>query len=285
MKRFFIFLLVVLLVLTSCSTGKVSKEEPEVEVVTATPEKAPTVELPATEPAEQPQAQEQAEVPAAETEQPQQPEAIIEVLPEDEKIVVEETGPIDEATAEEIVEALVEQDWSKVITATAPAEEKPAAEGKPAEAAKPAETQASQSSQAAEPAQQSAQAAQPAQTAEPEQTAQTTQKLAEKKGTTLSKIAAFFSKVGNFVMKEKLLSIGILVCCVGVVYLIIALFISRHPKKPKHRHHAEASYQEGEEGDQEEDSSDDDDDSPVQEDVAAGEDDEFLRSLLGEDKK
>lgn len=279
MKRFFIFLLVVLLVLTSCSTGKVSKEEPEVEVVTATPEKAPTAELPATEPAEQPQAQEQAEVPVAETEQPQQPEAIIEVLPEDEKIMVEETGPIDEATAEEIVEALTDQDWSTVITATAPSEEKPAAEEKAAEAVKQVETQAAETAKAEEAVQQ------PAQTAKPEQTAQTTQKLAEKKGTTLSKIAAFFSKVGNFVMKEKLLSIGILVCCVGVVYLIIALFISRHPKKPKHRHHAEASYQEGEEGDQEDDSSDDDDDSPVQEDVAAGEDDEFLRSLLGEDKK
>ena len=278
MKRFFIFLLVALLVLTSCSTGKVSKEEPEVEVVTATPEKAPTAELPATEPAEQPQAQEQAEVPAAETEEPQQPEAIIEVLPEDEKIVVEETGPIDEATAEEIIEALVEQDWSKVITATAPAEEKPAAGEKPAEAAKPAETQASQTSQAAEPAQQSAQAAQPA------QTTQTAQQPAAKKGAT-SKIAEFFKKAGDFVMREKLLSIGILVCCVGVVYLIIALFISRQPKKPKHRHHDEASYQEGEEGDQEDDSSDDDDDSPVQEDVAAGEDGEFLRSLLGEDKK
>ena len=275
MKRIFIVLLIALLVLTSCSTGKATQEEPEIEVVTATPEKAPTADVPVVEPSVQPEEPKEAEAPVVETELPQEPEVVIEVLPDEEVIVVDEPQPIDEKTAEEIIEALVEQDWSQVITATAPAEEKPAAEQKPAETAKPAATAEKPAAEADKPA-----ATQTTPATQAPAAAQTVKKAAEKAE---SGIAAFFSKVGSFIMKEKLLSIGLLVCAIGVIYLIVALVISKRPRKHKHhRHDSEQYYQEAEE-----DAGEDEDAgyAAPEEDVRPGEDDEFLRSLLGDDKK
>ena len=279
MRRFFIFLLVVLLVLTSCSTGKVKQEEPEIEVVAATPEKAPEAGLPADEPSVQPEEQEEAEVPQAGEEESPEPEVIIEVLDDEEVIVVSESEDVDEQAAEEIIEALSDQDWSTVITATAPEEKEVASEKKTEEAAKPAEPAETQSAPAAQ-APQAPQAAQPA--TQSTQAAPATQKAAEKKSA--SKIAAFFSRIGNFVMKEKLLSIGLLVCAVGVVYLIVAIVISRRPKKHRRPRNAETDYS----GDNEDEAGEDEEDGVTeapQEDFRGGDDDEFLRSLLGDDKK
>ena len=272
MRRIFVILLIVLLVLTSCSTGKVKQEEPEVEVVAATPEKVPTSEVPATEPSPATEEVLETEVPESGEPESAEPEAVIEVLADDEVIVVDEPEPIDEETAQEIIQALADQDWGKVITATAPEAEKPAVE-KVEEAVKQvAEALKGSETASASTGTQTAPAAQ-------ESKAEASKKAsAEKSG-----IAAFFRNIGNFVMKEKLLSIGLLVCCVGVVYLIAALFISRHPKRPRRRHEDEEYTQDNdaESGEDE----DGDDEAYGQDDVPQGDDDAFLRSLLGEDKK
>jgi len=315
MKRILILLLVALLVLTTCSTGKVSQGE------TVNPEKIPakvetpsTAGLPVDKPSEQPEAQEkqeETEVPSSETQKPQQPEATAEVLPDEGESKSEEPDPIAEAIeaietiAEEIIEAIEKQDGSEVITADTPAEEHSASAQKPAGTSKPGEQEASKPAQESQPSQPAVQQTQPAvqpasesapQVAKPvaepvtepvaEPATQTPQKPAEKKGST-SKFVAFFSKIGNFVMREKLLSFGLLVCGVGVIYLIVALIISSRPKKPRHHHHDEDSYRDEDDGSVEEEDAADDghDDVPVQEDVKSGEDDEFLRSLLGEDKR
>ena len=218
----------------------------EAATVVETPEVAPEQEAPAEEIA-----------PAEE----------VEFIPEKEQVVAEEQVaegtakaetpaevPVEEELAVVEPQAETEQDWSQVITAPAPEqeaeaqpaqEEKPVAEAAPAEAEKPAE---------AEPAK-----------------PQTTKDA--KKASFVDKLTDLLKKVGNFVVKEKLLSAGIFVCFIGVIYIIIALIISAR------RERREDAYYEKKPGY----------DSEVEETVKSkqdtdpeSEDDEFLRSLLGD---
>ena len=301
MKKIFICLLIFLLVLVSCTTKSVKADKTDVEVVEATvvetPAPAASVDIPVQEPEIQVE-------PVAE----EQTAEVIEILPTEE-IIVE--GPVVEENPEvaiEIADILAEEDWSQAITGSAPEEEqtveveltaKPVSEPTASVSSKatPESTVTAQTSQT--------QTTAPAKTASASTTAVKTEEKTDSEG--------LFSKIGHFIANQKLLSIGILTCIIGIVYLIVALFISRRPKKEKK---AEEPVQEAENEFSEPDTEPVTDPQAeieealridfVPEEISMGkpaekpsdkpsekpaeqkpedEDDAFLRSLLGEDKK
>ena len=256
MKRYLLILFVIISLSVSCSSTQVKQPE--------TPAEPPVAEAPA--------AQEK----APEAEEAKEPESTSEEIPvsgapaEGEDAVAEEaaseTQPLEEQEVTEELPAEAEeqevqgeeetaidvQDWSQVI-GTAPAEQAPEVQSEPEKAP---ETPVEEPKKEA-PEAEKAPAQQPAQTP-------------ARKASFTDKIISIVKTVGNFVSDQILLSIGIFVCVGGFVYLIAALAISgrrerekratRVRKTPKEN----TSFEPGQDKDPESD-------------------DDFLKSLLGDD--
>lgn len=275
MKKILICLLVFLLVLVSCTTKSVKSEAPAVEVVEATAVESPAPEVPVVTPDPAPEVQDE---PVHEEKTGEG----VEVLPEKE--VEPEVSPEEAAVAEEVVETIAE-DWSKTITAAAPEAQQSAAPAA-SEKKEPEQPASSVTSKT---------------TAAPTAAKETTQKSAPAATSTASEKKSeegFFKKIGNFIANQKLLSIGILTCLIGFIYLVVALILSSRPRKVK----VSAPVQETEEASEPDVEPQTDIEEAlridsVPEEVSGkpakkpadskpeNDDDAFLRSLLGEDKK
>ena len=285
MKKIFICLLVFLLVLVSCTTKSVKSEAPAVEVVEATTVESPAPVTPVVTPVPEPEVQ-------VEPVHEEKTGEGVEIIPEKE--VEPEVSAEEAAVAEAVDEALAE-DWSKTITAAAPEEEKPVAAA--SEKTEPEQTASSVTSKTT--------AAQ-SESKEPAQTpsaAKTSEQSAEKE----TKKEGLFSKIGHFIANQKLLSIGILTCVIGFIYLVVALIISRRPRKVKTPAPAPEAQEEVSEPDVEPQNDIEEalriDSIPEEisgkpagkperkpaekkaDSKQEDDDDAFLRSLLGEDKK
>ncbi|MBQ7645301.1 MAG: hypothetical protein IJS84_09785, partial [Spirochaetales bacterium] len=90
---------------------------------------------------------------------------------------------------------------------------------------------------------------------------------------------ATVKKIGDFIMKEKLFSFGMLVCGIGLVFLIVSLI-----KSSSKRDDSSGFKGFDEEPQTQEEEPEKESEEPVQDTQTADEDDEFLKSLLGEDK-
>ena len=97
----------------------------------------------------------------------------------------------------------------------------------------------------------------------------------------VDKVTDVLKKIGQFIMREKLLSIGFLTCIIGVIYLIIALVKTRHRRDRFDSYH---DYQEDESYEQEPEKVEAKPAPKRHDTEPEDEDDEFLRSLLGDDK-
>ena len=246
MKRYLLVLFIIISLLVSCSTTKVKQPE--------TPAEPPVAEAPAAQETV-PAAEEakEAEAPveeAPEAEAPAEEEAAAEEQPVEEQEVTEEIpaeAEAQEAPAEE-ESTSDEQDWSQVI-GSAPAEQAPQAQPEPEKAPE---------ASAAEPAKEAPKAEKvPAQTP-------------ARKSSFTDKIISIVKKVGNFVSEQILLSIGLFVCFGGIVYLIVVLAISgrrerqRRPAPARKAPRENTSFEPGQ-------------------DKEPQTDDDFLKSLLGDD--
>ena len=246
MKRYLLILFVIISLLVSCSTTKVKQPE--------TPAEPPVAEAPAAQETV-PAAEEakEAEAPveeAPEAEAPAEEEAAAEEQHVEEQEVTEEIpaeAEAQEAPAEE-ESTSDEQDWSQVI-GSAPAEQAPQAQPEPEKAPE---------APAAEPAKEAPKAEKvPAQTP-------------ARKSSFTDKIISIVKKVGNFVSEQILLSIGLFVCFGGIVYLIVVLAISgrrerqRRPAPARKAPRENTSFEPGQ-------------------DKEPQTDDDFLKSLLGDD--
>ena len=213
MRRILLILCLILALLVSCATGKTHVSEPEVETVvpTVVEEPAQAEEIPAVE------------EPAEETIIPEEAELIPE---EEEQVVPEEQVTEEVIPAEEIAfEPTEEQDWSQVITAEAPEQE---AEAEPAVVEEPV---------VEAPAVVEEEKPQAAAESEKPQA-----KTSAKKSDFTDKMTDLIKKVGAFVVKEKLLSVGLFVCFIGIIYLIVALIISaRRSRREDDYYHEETS--------------------------------------------
>ena len=261
-KTLFTVLIVFLIVLTSCATKKPQQAEVEAEVVEAT-----VVEQVSEEPV---LVVEDTPVPAVGQESSEKKNPEIE---EAQLVDVAEVA-IKEEPREELVSTedaasesgLSLSDLSYVFTSTdAPVKEDSSSEHSSSEPV--AETaSASEAGKAERPEKDQAKPA--AATASPEKTSAP---VAEEESET-----SFMDKVIYFLSHELLFSIGILICIGGLVYFIVALAKSSHGrKKPAVKDSADSGNPAPEDG------------SQATQDVAADEDeeDEFLKALLGEDKK
>ena len=198
MRKFLIILLSILLLLVSCATKEVKQDEPEIEVIEATVVETPAPVVPEPEPEPVIPQEEPVPEPEPEPEPESEPQPVVEPVVEQEVIIV----PV--VVEEPAVEQPSEEDWSMVITASAPVEETPEEpETKEATETKPTEEKAPASAQTTAKAEE---AAKPA--ANP---------------SFVDKITDVFKKIGQFIMKEKLMSIGFLTCIIGAIYLIVAL--------------------------------------------------------------
>lgn len=285
MKKIFICLLVFLLVLVSCTTKSVKSEAPAVEVVEATTVESPAPVTPVVTPVPGPEVQ-------VEPVHEEKTGEGVEIIPEKE--VEPEVSAEEAAVAEAVDEALAE-DWSKTITAAAPEEEKPVAAA--SDKTEPEQTASSDTSKTT---------AAPSESKEPAQTssaAKTSEQSSEKE----TKNEGLFSKIGHFIANQKLLSIGILTCAIGFIYLVVALIISRRPRKVKTPAPAPEAQEEVSEPDVEPQNDIEEalriDSIPEEisgkpagkperkpaekkaDSKQEDDDDAFLRSLLGEDKK
>ena len=286
MKKIFICLLVFLLVLVSCTTKSVKSEAPAVEVVEAATVESPAPVTPVVTPVPGPEVQ-------VEPVHEEKTGEGVEIIPEKE--VEPEVSAEEAAVAEAVDEALAE-DWSKTITAAAPEEEKPVAAASD-KTTEPEQTASSDTSKTT---------AAPSESKEPAQTssaAKTSEQSAEKE----TKKEGLFSKIGHFIANQKLLSIGILTCAIGFIYLVVALIISRRPRKVKTPAPAPEAQEEVSEPDVEPQNDIEEalriDSIPEEisgkpagkperkpaekkaDSKQEDDDDAFLRSLLGEDKK
>ena len=286
MKKIFICLLVFLLVLVSCTTKSVKSEAPAVEVVEATTVESPAPVTPVVTPVPGPEVQ-------VEPVHEEKTGEGVEIIPEKE--VEPEVSAEEAAVAEAVDEALAE-DWSKTITAAAPEEEKPVA----AASDKTTEPEQTASSVTSKTTAAQSESKEPAQTPS---AAKTSEQSAEKE----TKKEGLFSKIGHFIANQKLLSIGILTCVIGFIYLVVALIISRRPRKVKTPAPAPEAQEEVSEPDVEPQSDIEEalriDSIPEEisgkpagkperkpaekkaDSKQEDDDDAFLRSLLGEDKK
>ena len=248
MKRYLLILFVIISLLVSCSSTQVKQSE--------TPAEKPVTEAPASQ-EKAPEAEEAKEPEAVQEEAPEaespSEETVVEEQPVEEQEVTEElpAEEAQEAPAEEIPSS-DEQDWSQVI-GSAPAEQAPEVQAEPQKAP---EAPASEPEKEAAEAEK-APARQPAQTP-------------PKKASFTDKIISIVKKVGNFISDQILLSIGIFVCFGGIVYLIVVLAISGRRERQKRPAPARKAPKENtsfEPGQDKEPETDDD----------------FLKSLLGDD--
>ena len=222
MKKIFVCLLIFLLVLVSCTSKSVKADKTtDVEVVEPKVEETLAPAVPVEIPVQEPEVQ-------VESDAGEQTAEVIEILPTEE-IIVE--GPVVEENPEvaiEIADILAEEDWSQAITGSAPEEvqtveveitEQPVSE-QPSSVSSQTASESSVSTQTSH-----------TQTPAPEKEASAS--TTESKTVDKTEAEGFFSKIGHFIAEQKLLSIGILTCMIGIVYLIVALLISRRPKKEK----------------------------------------------------
>lgn len=248
MKRYFLIAFIIISLLVSCSTTQVKKSEP-----TAGP---PVAETPATAQETAPEAEEAQEPEvtaeeAPEAEVPAEEEAVPEEQPVEEKEVTAELQPAVEESPNaqgEEESAIDEQDWSQVIGAapSAEAEQETAAEEKKAEVA----------------------AAMPAREAPKAEKPQSAAKASNP--SFVDRLTSVIKKTGNFIADEILLSIGIFLCVGGFVYLIAALAISSRQERQKRATHVKKAAN---------------DNTPFKpgKDEEPESDDDFLKSLLGDD--
>ncbi|MBR5099510.1 MAG: hypothetical protein IK091_09855 [Spirochaetales bacterium] len=256
MRKFLIILLSILLLLVSCATKEVKQDGPEIDVIEATVVETPAPVVPEPEPEPVVPQEEPVPEPEPEPEPESEPQPVVEPVVEQEVIIV----PV--VVEEPAVEQPSEEDWSMVITASAPVEEtteepetKEATETKPAEEKAPASAQTTAKAEEA-----SKPAANPS---------------------FVDKITDVFKKIGQFIMKEKLMSIGFLTCIIGVIYLIVALIKTR---RPRDRYDSYYAYQDKNYEEQEPEVEQSKPEPKKQDTEPENEDDEFLRSLLGDDR-
>lgn len=251
MKRYLLILFIIISLLVSCSTTQVKKSEPQAEApkteAQATPEAAPA--------AEQPAAPEAAEEKAPETEVPAETEEIPaeEEQPVAEQEVTEEVPVVVEVpeTVTEQETPAEEQDWSQVIGA-APSEQAAQA---------PAEEEKAPETPAAEPE------------TEAPKAAKTPAPTPARKASFVDRLISIIKKVGTFISNQILLSIGIFVCFGGFIYLIVVLAVSARREKERRNTYGRKAPKAKEESGTFRASQDKDPES----------DDEFLKSLLGDD--
>ena len=252
MRKILIIFLTILLLLVSCATKEVKQDEPEMEVVEATVVETPAPITP--EPALEPELPPEEPLPEPEPE-------VVDFEPVAEEPVAEQEVTEPEPVVEEpVTEQPAEEDWSKVITAEAPVEQPVAEESEVKETTetKPEEEKA------------------------PAVKTQTSMAVAAaKEPSFVDKVTDVLKKIGQFIMREKLLSIGFLTCIIGVFYLIIALVKTRHRRDRFDSYH---DYQEDESYEQEPEKVEAKPAPKRHDTEPEDEDDEFLRSLLGDDK-
>ena len=263
-----VLLLILLILLSSCSSTKKTTEEAAPEVVESVVIETPPTEVkPVVTEEEKPQ--------EAEAEPEEKPEVVVEQV-----IVGPEVGELEikEVTPEEAVETLSETDWSYVFTAPEEGSEEVAPivevivktpQDAPVVEEKPA---APQKTTTTAPATVSA-------------TTSSASSAAEDKGPSI------FTEIGNFIISEKLLSTGLLVCFVGIIFLIVVLIRTSEARK-RHliRKEAKAIIKRDEEAARAAAEASREEETKV-ETASEGkpsepedEDDEFLRALLGDDK-
>lgn len=255
MKRVLLIFFIVLSLFVSCSSTQVKKPEPQVE--------QPTTEAVSDEQAvnqkETDTASETVEEPVEEEEAPAQ-----EVEPvsseEVEQPVAEQEVTETEPTESELTEATVaednpvdEQDWSQVIGAapTETVEEETAETEVAAEAPASVETKET--------------------TVQNTEVSQSPARVS--KPSFVDRLTSFARKIGDFIASQILLSIGIFVCFGGFVYLIVALVTSSRREKRRSGYCGKKTKQDRSESDTFRPEQDKDPET----------DDDFLRSLLGDD--
>ena len=249
MKKYVLTVSLVLLFLVSCATKKA-----ETEVIPETVETTVIEQLPPTVSAVS-EVSEDVVPPVEESFVPQQETPVEVVVPETEVTVSEEVTP-SSATVEAASEEAPVTDWGYVFTSpSSPSEAETAQPVKPEEV----KTTSSKPSAIESPK---------APVIEEETGPQNT---------------SFITKLAYFFAHETLFSLGLLVCLGGLIYFIIALVKSSgmiEKKKPAVRE-AEPS-QPSQPSQTKEDFEPQDGSSGFDPD---DENDEFLRALLGEDKK
>ncbi len=245
MKKRLLFVCSILLVLASCASNKAVKTEVEPEPVETT----------VVEQIEVPVLVEEDLSPASAEVASDQPAEEPQVLPEEE---VEQ--PISESVLEEIeqeftemepVQTLPESDWGYVFTSSEQPVSQEAEEEKPV-----VEETASQvkEEKPSAPVSIPSQAAPVQPKSEP----------------------SVFDRILLFISNEILFSVGLLVCFIGLVYFIIALV--RSGSRPSRRRKPNRDDKVSEPSETVDANASDDSD-------LSDEDDEFLKALLGEDRK
>lgn len=261
MKRVLLIALVLLL-LVSCASSQVKTTEPQTPQTTIeSAEVAGSVEVP--------EAAEATEIPHAVEEQVDEAvpeEAALPIVTEEPEVIEnnDQITVIQEVVAIEPTEAEVEkapsaeetpsdeQDWGQVIGSALAAE---------AEAEKPAETEVTVHEKATEVKDEAAQV-------EVQSTS-----VSPRKASFVDKLTLLVKRVGNFVAQQILMSIGLLVCFIGLIYLFVALIINARRTRERDRYASRRQRTDNGESDSFRPGSDEDPET----------DDAFLRSLLGDD--
>lgn len=253
MKKYGLTVSLVLLLLVSCATKKA-----ETEVIPETVETTVIEQLPPTV-SEVSEVSEDVVPPVEESFVPQQETSVETVVPEAEVVVSEEVTPTT-ATVEASSEEAPVTDWGYVFTS-------PSSPSEAEEAAQPVKSEEVKSTSSKPSAVEASKAPVSEEENEPQKT-------------------SFITKFAYFFAHETLFSLGLLVCLGGLIYFIIALVKSSgmiEKKKPAVRE-AEPSQpsQTSQTAQTKEDVEPQDSSFGFN---SEDENDEFLRALLGEDKK
>lgn len=252
MKKYVLTVSLVLLLLVSCATKKA-----ETEVIPETVETTVIEQLPPTV-SEVSEVSEDVVPPVEESFVPQQETSVETVVPEVEVAVSEEVTP-STATVEAASEEAPVTDWGYVFTS-------PSSPSETEEAAQPVKSEEVKST-SSKPSAVEASKAPVIEEHEPQNT-------------------SFITKFAYFFAHETLFSLGLLVCLCGLIYFIIALVKSSgmiEKRKPAVREAEPSQLSQTSQTDQtKEDVEPQDSSSGFN---SEDENDEFLRALLGEDKK
>ena len=252
MKKYVLTVSLVLLLLVSCATNKA-----ETEVIPETIETTVIEQLPPAV-SEVSEVSEDVVPPVEESFVPQQETSVETVVPKAEVAVSEEVTPTT-GTVEAASEEAPVTDWGYVFTS-------PSSPSEAEEAAQPVKTEEVKST-SSKPSAVEASKAPAIEEHEPQKT-------------------SFITKFAYFFAHETLFSLGLLVCLGGLIYFIIALVKSSgmiEKKKPAVREAEPSQPSQTSQTDQtKEDVEPQDSSSGFN---SEDENDEFLRALLGEDKK
>lgn len=256
MKKYVLTVSLVLLLLVSCATKKA-----ETEVIPETVETTVIEQLPPTV-SEVSEVSEDVVPPVEESFVPQQETSVETVVPEAEVAVSEEvtttTGTVEAASEEAPV-----TDWGYVFTS-------PSSPSETEEAAQPVKSEEVKSTSSKPSAVEASKAPVIEEENEPQNT-------------------SFITKFAYFFAHETLFSLGLLVCLGGLIYFIIALVKSSGMIEKKKTAVREAEPSQPSQTSQT-DQTDQTKEDVEPQDSSSGfnsedENDEFLRALLGEDKK